>query len=280
MTDDDRDVQTRFASYRRELSGEVRAPGVEAVHRTVFRRQRRRTMVAGWVAVAAIGLAAVQVAVRDGTDVGPVAPASPSAAGTTAAPASPSGAASSDTRPSATGSTSGPPTSSPPATSASAAVQVPPARTFPVVDGVELHVVALSEVRLQPVGDSYRGTVYVDVYNSGRQSGTQNNVYVTVPAGARWDTTVDPPINGGCGLAPPEVGAPAGTVACPAEALPAGRGYRRMAFHLVVAIAPGPAVKPLDGFQVRVFVADGPRDAPDRTPADNMVAVRLLLPPP
>jgi hypothetical protein len=270
---DERGLAARFSAYRSDLSDDVRAPGVEAVHRTVLRRQKRRNTVASALAVLAIGAGVVQFALAGGPQTGPAGPTSQSPS-VSASPessvpsASPSSASPSSASPSGTPSSSRPPSTPPPAE------QVPAPRSYPVVDGYEIHVVALAEVRLEPVDGVYRGIVYVDVYNSGRQASSSNSVYLTEPPGVRWDSTAgSSSIMGGCvGTAPPE------TWVCPAEGVPAAGGYQRMPVHVRVNTAPGATTRTIDGFAVRVMGRDqaGPVDA---TPADNKVTVRLILPP-
>jgi hypothetical protein len=274
MTDTDREFQSRFDAYRRGLSGNVRPPGAEAVHRTVLRRQRRRTAVAGALAVVALIVALAQFAVDRGPDSAPIGPPGPSVTGTpspvtSASPsASPSSASPSSASPSSKSSSSRPPASVPPAE------QVPPSRTFAVVDGYELHVVALPEVRLQPVDGLYRGIVYVDVYNSGRQPSNYDSVYITEPPGVDWDSPDGYPTMGGCvGVASPE------TWGCGLEGVPAAGGYRRLPFTVKVNVAPGRTTQTVDGFAIRVMPEDQTGKPTDATPADNKVTVRLVLPP-
>jgi hypothetical protein len=143
-----------------------------------------------------------------------------------------------------------------------------------VVDGSELHVVALDRVTLQPVGDHYEGVVYVDVYNSGRQTEEYNNVYLTVPDGVK-EQSGGPLDIGGCGIPPaPE------TWVCNGYAVPAMGGYARVWFSVTVNIAPGDSSRTVPGFAVR-FVAVGQQNKvlTDVTPADNRAEVTLVLPP-
>jgi hypothetical protein len=152
-------------------------------------------------------------------------------------------------------------------------VEGPSRRSFPIVDGSELHVVALDKVTLRPVGDHYEGTVNVDVYNSGRQTEEYNNVYLTVPAGVKWQAS-GPVGVGGCGIPdPPE------TDVCNGNAVSAAGGYARTTFTLTVNIAPGTSTQTIPGFAVR-FVAVGQGNAvlTDVTPADNKAVVTLVLP--
>ena len=270
---DERGLTQRFAAYRRDVSDDVRAPGVEAVHRTVLHRHRRRTVVAGALAVLALGAVVVRSAVGGTPETGPVGPTSPSPTGTASPPSSapstaPSSAPPSSSSPSSVASSSRPPSTPP------AAEQVPARRSYPVVDGFEMHVVALPEVRLQPVGGVYRGIVYVDVYNSGRQPSNYNAVYLTEPAGVDWDSPNGYPTQGGCvGTDPPE------TWVCPSDPVPAAGGYRRLPFEVQVNIAPGSTTRTVDGFAVRVMGRDPDGKSVDATPGDNKVTVRLVLPP-
>jgi hypothetical protein len=237
----------------------------------VLRRQRRRTAAAGALAVVAIVIALAQFAVDRGPDSAPIGPPSPSPTGppspaVSVTPSStPSSAAPSSSAPSSRSPSSRPPSSAPPAE------QVPPARSFPVVDGYEMHVVALPEVRLQPVDGLYRGIVYVDVYNSGRQPSNSSAVFVTEPEGVVYENQLG---NGVCfRTAPPE------TWGCGGEAVPAAGGYRRMPFDIRVNLAPGQTTRTIDGFAVRVMAQDRSGNPVDVTPADNKVVVRLVLPP-
>jgi hypothetical protein len=277
---DERMLIARFAAYRRDLSDDVQAPGVEAVHRTVLHRQRHRNVLAGALAVLALGAVVARFAMDGGPQTGPVSPASPTLTVQASPEASgsgpstgPSSAAPSSTPPSSRPPSSRPPSSRPSGTATTPPEQVPAHRTYPVVDGLEMHVVALAEVRLQPVNGVYRGIVYVDVYNSGRQPSSYSHVFITLPAGVEWDTSTANPTMGGCVGAPPE------TWTCPAEAVPAGGGYRRMPFTMRVNIAPGQATQVVDGFAVRVMAADSQGKPADVTPADNKATVRLVLPP-
>jgi hypothetical protein len=274
VTDTDRQFQARFDAYRRDLAGTVRPPGAEAVHRTVLRRQRRRTAVAGALAVVALVVVLMQFAIDRGPDSAPIGPPAPSVTGPPSAVVSPSPSPPpSSAAPSSAAPSSQPPTSRAPS-SAPAAEQVPASRSYPVVDGYEMHVVALPEVRLQPVDGLYRGIVYVDVYNSGRQPSDTNMVYITEPAGVRWDSPDGYPTMGACmGTDPPE------TWGCMSEAVPSGGGYRRMPFVLKVSVAPGPTTQTIDGFAVRVMPRNQAGQPVDATSADNKVTVRLVLPP-
>jgi hypothetical protein len=180
----------------------------------------------------------------------------------------PSSAAPSSSAPSSKASSSRPPASVPPAE------QVPASRTFAVVDGYEIHVVALPEVKLQPVDGLYRGVVYVDVYKSGRRPSNEDMVYITEPPGVRWDSPDGYPTMGACmGTPAPE------TWGCMSEPVPSGGGYRRMPFTLKVNVAPGPTTQTIEGFAIRVMPRDQAGNPTDATPADNKVTVRLILPP-
>jgi hypothetical protein len=260
MTDQDRSAP-RFAAYHRAVSGEVRAPGVEAVHRAVLRRQRRRTALA-MAAVIAVAVAAFSQFALGGEFV-------PLPAGPTATPSpsmvrpSPSGAA-----PSPSSSSSSP---TPGPGVSEVATAGPDLRAYPVVDGPELHVVALASVSLRPVDGAYRGTVNIDVYNSGRQPYTYLRLHLSIPEGVRWDTTDGSPTLGGCG------GSPAEWI-CGLNPVPAGGGRVRLPFQLVTSdFAPGSAIP---GFAARVVGANvNSVDYADATPDDNRVEVRLLVDP-
>jgi hypothetical protein len=148
----------------------------------------------------------------------------------------------------------------------------PARRSFPVVDGSELHVIALDRVTLHPVGDHYEGVVYVDVYNSGRQPENYNYVYLTVPTGVT-EQPEGPLQVGGCGIPdPPE------TWLCNGNAVSAGGGYARIWFTVTANVAPGSGTQTIPGFAVR-FVAVGQGNAvlTDVTPADNKAVVTLVL---
>jgi hypothetical protein len=271
MDSHDRVIRQRFAAYRGEVTDEVRAPGIEDVHRVVFRRQRRRTAAVGVACAILVGLVVGQFLTRQPTPTNPSGAVSPSPS------AEPGGQS-----PSSAGSPSGTPSSSPPHSQPpSSSSSRPPTdpgpsrRTYPIVDGSELHVVALKTVTLQPDGDTYRGSVDIDVYDSGRQPHEYTRIYIGLPAGIQWDSTLGNPTSGGCGGAtPPE------TWTCPGEPVPAMGGYRRLTFYLRANIKPGASTLTVNGFSVRVdAVGQAGTVLPDATPADNKAVVSLRLPP-
>jgi hypothetical protein len=273
-------LSRRFSAYRRELDDQIRAPGVSAVYRTIHRRQRTRMVAVSVAAVITIVLLIGQFALarqesRPPADrpmpapsvvepsVDPAGSASPSPS------ASPPASSSSAQRPG--GTTAPPRSSSPPA---GPQVAMPPQRTFPVVDGSELHVVGPpGPVTLRPDGGVYRGVIYVDVYNSGRQTHTWVSVYVTEPAGVRIDSSRGNVGFGSCvGASPPE------TWACSGSSIPAEGGYRRYPVAVQVDLAPTPTERRVDGFALRFGAAKGDgTDQTDATPADNHVAVPIVL---
>jgi hypothetical protein len=279
MTDPDqydRLIRRRLAAYSREASGDVLAPGAQDVYRAVKHRQRRRTTVLAVAGVCLLMVLLGNVYLQHRNALGPATvPPSPSlptqsqsppgaSASVSPTPShSPSPSPSRNT-PSPTRSSSGSPPSDP----------GPARRTYPVVDGSELHVVALDRVTLRPVGDHYEGVVYVDVYNSGRQTEEYNDVYLTTPAGVQ-EQPGGPLEIGGCGIpSPPE------TWVCNAKAVSAMGGRVRVWFTVTVDIAPGGSSRTVPGFAVR-FVAVGQQNKvlTDVTPADNRAEVTLVLPP-
>jgi hypothetical protein len=275
MTDPDQLLRRRLSAYSRQVADDVRAPGTHEVYRTVKHRQQRRTAVitVACIAVVVVLLGTV-VSMRRNESVPVTVP--PSASPSVVAPPSPApSSASPSSSPSASPSPTPPATSkSPSKPPASPPAPGPARRTFPVVDGSDLHVVSLDRVTLQPAGDHYEGTVYVDVYNSGRLPEAYNNVYLTVPGGVQQQAS-GPLDVGGCGIAdPPE------TWVCNANGVPAVAGYARTAFAVTVAIVPGSSTQTITGFAVR-FVAKDQQNAvlTDVTPADNKAVVTLVLPP-
>ena len=270
-------IRRRLTAYSWEATADVIAPGTHDVYRVVKQRQRRRiaALAAACVAVLIVLLGTVVQLRRNASVPGVVPPsASPSAqppasTGTASPSSTPSNSPSPPPSPTAhTPTPSTNPPSTPPPTDPG-----PARRSYPVVDGSELHVVALDRVTLRPVGGHYEGIVYVDVYNSGRQTEEYNNVSITTPPGVQ-EQPGGPLGIGGCGVAaPPE------TWVCPAAAVPAAGGYVRSWFTVTVNIAPGGRAQTIPGFAVR-FEAYGQQNAvlTDVTPADNKATTTLVLP--
>ncbi len=273
MTDPDQFIRRRLSAYSRQVSDDVIAPGTQDVYRTVKHRQQRRTAVItiACIAVVVVLLGTV-VKMRRDESVPVTVPPSPSLV---APPPSASASPSPSSSPSPSLSPSQP-SRAPSKTPSKSPLPSPgPARrSFPVVDGSELHLVALDRVTLRPVGDHYEGTVYIDVYNSGRQPEAYNHVYLTVPGGVQEQSTGALDI-GGCGIPPaPE------TWVCNGNAVSAQAGYARTAFTVTVTIAPGSSTQTVPGFAVRFEAVDQQNTVlTDVTPADNKAVVTLVLPP-
>jgi hypothetical protein len=275
MTDPDQFIRRRLSAYSRQVSDDVRAPGTQEVYRTVKHRQQRRTTVITVACIAVvIVLLGTVVSMRRNSSVPVTVPPSASSSPVLVSPSpssSPSLSPSPPSSPSHSPSHSSPAPSKPPA---SPPAPGPARRSFPVVDGSELHVVALDRVTLRPAGDHYEGTVYVDVYNSGRVPEAYNNVYLTVPGGVQ-EQAVGALDIGGCGIPdPPE------TWICNGNAVPAAGGYARTAFAVTVGILPGSSTQTITGFAVRFVARDQQNTVlTDVTPADNKAVVTLVLPP-
>ena len=280
MTDPDQFdelIRRRLTAYSRQVAADVKAPGTHDVYRAVKHRQQRRIAVLAVACLAVlVVLLGTVVQLRRGPSVpGTVPPpsSSPPAERSSGAPESPSATPSAppSQSPSPSAPSPTPSKTTPPGTPA--ADPGPTRRSYPVVDGSELHVVALDRVALRPVGDHYEGTVYVDVYNSGRQPEQYNNVYLTVPGGVQEQP--GGPLNiGGCVIpAPPE------TWVCNGDAVAAGGGFVRVWWTVTVTIAPSATARTIPGFAVR-FVAVGQQNTvlTDVTPADNKATTTLVLP--
>jgi hypothetical protein len=270
VTDPDQFLRGRLSAYSRQVADDVRAPGTQEVYRTVKHRQQRRTAVITMACIAVvIVLLGTVVSMRRNESVPVTVPPSSSPSPVFVSPSPSSSPSFSHFSPTPHASSKRP--SKPPV---SPAAPGPARRSFPIVDGSELHLVALDSVTLRPVGDHYEGTVYVDVYNSGRLPEAYNHVYLTVPAGVTEQSTGQLDI-GGCGIPPaPE------TWVCNGNAVSAQGGYARTAFAVTVAVAPGSSTKTIPGFAVRFEAVDRQNTAlTDVTPADNKAVVTLVLPP-
>ena len=272
-------IARRLSAYSQQIADEVRAPGAHDVYRTIKLRQQRRTTVVTIASIVAVVLLLGTVVQLRRDRTGPVSvPPSASPSPVVVVPPSPSLSPS----PSASASPSLSPSLSPTPRASKSPSQPPPVeagparRSYPIVDGSDLHVVALDSVTLHPVGDHYEGSVIVDAYDSGRQPEAYNYVYLTMPAGVSEMGLSSGPLNiGGCGIpSPPE------SWICGGGAISAAGGYARTTFHLTVAIAPGPSTQTLRSFAVRFEAVDQHNTVlTDVTPGDNKAVVSLVLPP-
>jgi hypothetical protein len=241
-------VGARLAAFEREVGTEVRVPGTDVVRRTVLRRQRARTRAVGALAsVALVGMFGVAVADRrdHGSADGPVATAS---ADTTTSPSAP---VDGSLRP---GSVDGP-GSDPPS----------PA---------DLHLSAVKNLTLtfNRTTGRYEGTLSLTVRNTGPTPYEQSYLYLAQPAGVGVIVRDFAPCVGS--------GTPEPTV-CDGPAVPARGG--QVTYPVWVSANYGHQKKPLTltGLTLRMAarIPGGDHEYPDPTPADNKVAVTLVLAP-
>jgi hypothetical protein len=245
-------LDERLARYHRETMRAVAPPGAAVVRRTVLRRQRRRVALAGVAAVVAIA-SAIGIARFAPIRVSPVNP-DPSTSVTVSVGPTPPGSTSSTTPSTGTS----PSASSPPPSSSSSSAG----------GATDLHVTAPTSVTLQSDGTVYRGQFDIKVTNSGTgPPGPSMQVFLAVPTGVDFGRQADSGLGLCLTAAPPE------NWSCNPDAVPAG-GTVTLTVRLVANYAPRATELIIDGLTLRFATSS----VTDPTPADNKVAIRIVLP--
>jgi hypothetical protein len=249
-------LRARFDAFYRDTTTHTTSPGADAARRAAIRRVRLRANAMGAVLVVAlVGMAALYVAYP------------PGGAPVTNGP-SPSPSATATPTPSAGATVTPTPTASNAAPSVTPGLSTSPRAAGPP----DLHVSGLTSVTLQPVEGHYAGVMTLTVQNTGAKPYLFGRVYLTTPDGVVIDGQSR--IFGCVGVPPPE------TSACAADAVPAGGGELTFTVGVTVGIAPQPTTTTLPGVALRFTAVDGGtgRTWTDPTPADNRIAVDLVLP--
>ncbi len=256
-------LTSAFSRYQAVTNARVVPIGVEAIHRAVYRRQRRRTAATGAFAAVALSAAAATYVLPGRSGMAPVA--IPSTASPQLSSARPRSSA---------------PTPSPRPSPSALPEGLPPQASFPPGAKPDLTAGGPGEVTLTPVGGRYEGVMTATLRNIGQAAYSFTMVEVTLPRDATFDfqgiAFAETGMNA-CGIQrdnPPMWECIGDPLVIPPQ------GQSTIKFRIIVNRAPQPVAVTLEGSSIKpVPYFAGRIDAPEVSENNNVHRFKLILAP-